>query len=565
MELDAIWHMHGCENMHHADPQSSELFQWLRMQEGSQRVALYASGFTPGLTFLHAVLLPSGNLERSWDDVHEWSGNPFDSPTCGLVYGGGEGARIELHTPWDEDQPEIFAGATQLVFGRSFDGRIVDSTYYELNQALTLAHGLHWIEERQAWCRFNDEGDIQDFAGISTFTPNGEESAVLVWIDRQLLDTYMAVTNTLLAQMFDCAWMPDFYSQFDQARVATYIDSERTLTCQFAIEEDASFFRGVHFIRSAQTARELGELQFTRSRAEREYETFIIQDWKNGRIVEWSCAPAALASYFDTDSPAPFQTSPVFFKPQVLDKYKADREKYQVANRTISCRDVWSLKTYGVNGAGQVHTYVSYLSRLPIAEQRYWKSFNEAPKAPISERAISSDFEARWDSMPDGLQDLKTTLYRLGRGAVTWFRLKQPDLLEHLNYPLTASFKTWDDAIIDMAKLAVEGLEHKALTAFAKKSNCALDPKWGSIRRLKEILICVGVDDQYAGELVSPFEQIQFLRTKLSAHAGATEAAQIRRKLLAEFKTPKSHIEAIASQLNANFATIEEILSTTFH
>lgn len=561
MELEAIWQLRGTEAEHRSDPEASDLFQWLRMQRVSQRVALYASGFAPGSTFLHAVLLPLGNLERSWDDVHEWSGNPFDSPTCGLVSGGGEGARIELHAPWDEDQPAVFVGATQLVFGRSFDGRIGDSMYYELNQELTLAHGLHWIEERQAWCRFNDEGDIQDLAGVSSFTPAGEESAVLVWIDRQLLELHLAATNTLLAQMFDCVWIPDSYSQFDQGRVTTYIDRDRTLTCKFAIEDDASFFRGVHFVRSEWTARELGEIQFARKRAEREYETFIIQDWKNGRIVEWSCAPSALASYFDVDSQAPFQTSPVFFNPQVLDKYKADREKYRVADRSISCRNAWSLKTYDVNKAGQVHTYVAYLGTLPIAEQRYWKSFNEAPKAPISERAISSDFEAKWDSTPDGLRDLKATLTHLNRSTVSWFRLKQPDLLEHLNYPLTTAFKAWDDAIIDLAKLVVEGLENRALTALAKNNNRAIDPKWGSIRRLKEVLLGIGVDDQYAGELVSPFEQIQFLRTKLSAHAGAGEAGQIRRKLLAEFKTPKAHIETIASQLNSSLTTIADILS----
>ena len=74
----------------------------------------------------------------------------------------------------------------------------------------------------------------------------------------------------------------------------------------------------------------------------------------------------------------------MFFKPQVLDKYKADREKYRLEDRTITCRNSWYLQTYDVNEAGQVHTYITYLGNLPIEEQRYWKAFNERPKAPIS-------------------------------------------------------------------------------------------------------------------------------------------------------------------------------------
>ncbi|MEZ5544692.1 MAG: hypothetical protein R3F10_05820 [Lysobacteraceae bacterium] len=559
MSLDAFDTLAAPRPEMQADPEDTPLLQWLRAQRTGPRVALYASGAAPGGVFLHAVLIPRGQRERPWDDLNEWSGNPFDHPSCGLVYGGGQGARVELHAPWDDSQPEVLLGAQQLVFGRAFDGRIGTPTYYELAQAITLSHDLHWLEERQAWCRFDDAGDLQEIAGLLR-TGRGDDGGTLVWIDHAVLETHMAATDTCLAQLFEGAWFDNVYRLRHLDNVATYVDAKRTLSCKLAIEPDASSFRGVQFIEARRSAADLGEAQLAHRRGDREYETFLIQDFKHGRLVESSCAPKALASYFHIGSEAPFQTSPVFFRPDVLDRYKADREKYRLTDRTLDCRHAWSLKTYDVNAAGQVHTYIGYLGNLPLAEQRYWKAFNEPPKAPISERAYQSDFEGRWDTHADPLRDLKGTVRHLHDRSLRWFRLKQPKLLEDLNYPLTAAFKPWDDTIIDLTKLVVEGLEHKTLSAVAKAQGRPGDPKWASIRWLREALMAVGTDDARAAELVAPFERLQALRSKLVAHAGGEESAKIRQRLVAEFKTPRAHIEAMAADLQHSLAQIAEIL-----
>jgi hypothetical protein len=91
----------------------------------------------------------------------------------------------------------------------------------------------------------------------------------------------------------------------------------------------------------------------------------------------------------------------------VLLKYKADSEKYRLQDRSISCRGAWHLDTYDINEAGQIHTYLIYLRNLPYEEQLYWKAFNEEPKAPISKRAVATDFEGSWDLEYDSLQSLK--------------------------------------------------------------------------------------------------------------------------------------------------------------
>jgi hypothetical protein len=541
-------------------PNQADLLAVLREQDSAEKVVLYASSYDCWSFFLHAVLVPKTNLDGSWENITEWSGNPFNSNGCGLVYGGGQGPRIEIHSPWENRLPPILQRARQLVFGRSFEARIGQKHYFELAQEITHTHGLHWIEERQAWCRLNEEGDVVDMAKLEERERLGGKSATLLWIDKRLLNMHMAATGTCLAQMFDSTRIPLDFHGFKNTGYQEHSDPAARIAYKFSIEGSASYFRGVQFILPNSSAQDLGQAEYEREHHTKEFETFIIQDWKNNRVVEWSCAPEALASYFNKDSELPFQTSPVFFKPQVLEKYKADREKYNLQDRSISCRNAWHLQTYDANEVGQIHTYITYLGQLPIQEQRYWKSFNEAPKGPISLRAYQTDFEGSWDTQQDPLQELKNRLLELGRKAPSWFRLKQPDLVEHLHYPLTPAFKPWDDTLIDLAKTVVEGLERSVLVAIAQRNGSAGDPKWGSIKWLREALTTSSVDEFRVQELVSPLEDIQLLRTKLAAHAGTNEATQIRRRLLREHGTPKAHIEFMSARLNASLSGITEII-----
>ena len=47
---------------------------------------------------------------------------------------------------------------------------------------------------------------------------------------------------------------------------------------------------------------------------------------------------------------------------------------------------------FDLNRVGQVHAYISDLRKIPFNEQYYWRTFNENPKATVSERARVSDF-----------------------------------------------------------------------------------------------------------------------------------------------------------------------------
>ena len=93
-------------------------------------------------------------------------------------------------------------------------------------------------------------------------------------------------------------------------------------------------------------------------RANREHASFIIQDFRNHKVVEVSAAPGHTANYFNGEgNELPYELSPAFFRPEVLSKYKADRDKYTIdeMRRFISCRGAWELRSYDINDADQVH------------------------------------------------------------------------------------------------------------------------------------------------------------------------------------------------------------------
>jgi hypothetical protein len=199
--------------------------------------------------------------------------------------------------------------------------------------------------------------------------------------------------------------------------------------------------------------------------------------------------------------------------------------------------------------ATQVHTYLVYLSRLPYSEQLYWKSFNEAPKETISDRAFTTDFKGEWSDHGGPLQDLQTCINQLHDAGVPWFTLREPALIDQLHYPLTLSDKIWSDTLIALAKLVAEGLERRYFEALAKQHGASGDTKWGSIRWLQEAMTATGVVEEVAAEVLTPLRTVQNLRTKLSAHSGGSEAAALRAELTRKRSNARAHIGHLSGEI----------------
>jgi len=291
----------------------------------------------------------------------------------------------------------------------------------------------------------------------------------------------------------------------------------------------------------------------------KQYCSYIAHDWKNKNLSEISCDPSCLANYF-TESDLPFEITPAFFKPEVLSKYKSDRAKYKLDSRSVGCRGAWHLETFDINSAGQVHTYLIYLSRLPYEEQLHWKQFNEHPKAPLSDRAIKTDFEGQWYEEYDPLSILKRKLDRLHTEGVDWWKLRDQDAPDKVHYPYTDSRDEWAEEILNLDQLIVEGLEEKWLRKKAKKLGCNPDARLRALKLAETILVAVDFEEAHAREIMSPFHTVHNLRSALKGHTSGSEAEKIRKDALTEYGSFRKHFEKICADCDESLEIIAEAL-----
>jgi hypothetical protein len=270
----------------------------------------------------------------------------------------------------------------------------------------------------------------------------------------------------------------------------------------------------------------------------------LAQDWRNKRITRISTDPAATANYFNAgQNSLPFELSPAFFKPDVILKYKMDREKYSFNHRSISCRCSWYLKEYDVNDAGQIFAYICDLRSLPYGEQQHWKSYNELPKAGISERALKNDFFGEWASCPDPVRDVLTVIHTCREKKVSWWTLREGKLLDQVTAPLTASRDEWAEAFMDLSKLVVEGFELSAIKARLAAKGVSHPAEEKSIALLERLI--AGPECGEERIRLEALRTIQHIRTKVRGHASGAEVEALVRNVISQHETFTSHFHHV--------------------
>ena len=507
--------------------------------------------------FIHGVLVPA-NLVDSPDaeDLLHWNCNADSA--WGISHGG-DPRSIWISPPLEHTGSDTIDQGEQFVFNRFFLGRLGEKNYFEVSQKFVHVSDLHFMPERNAYCRLDERGDIDEVVRIVKFPSKGDEfGGTVITVQRRALDEYMALLDVVMVRTFE-------FARFRSATLDGWnnpvpsLTGEGDLVYRSAIQKGhASYLRGYQVVRGKVTRNELlGKYSLGRSE-DKDYVSFIAHDWKNGgEIREISCAPDATANYF-VDSPLPFEMTPAFFRPDVLVKYKADSEKYQLQERSISCRGAWHLQTYDINSAGQVHTYLVYLRSLPYEEQVYWKSFNEAPKAPLSERAIATDFKGEWNLEYDPLRSVKEFCRQLDQRQVPFWTLRSEGLFNQVHYPVTSSPDEWANELLQLDKLVVEGFQVKWLRKRAAACGRTAKASAASITLVEECLVDLGFEDEDARNVVKPLRSLHTLRTKLKGHASDESATEIKRTAISGHGTYKAHFRVLCQECDEALRTINE-------
>ena len=530
---------------------------FLRANAGTNELVVYASG---EYTFIHSVVVQNERLTPvDQQDLMQWSFNPYTS-TASYVTGGGS-PDVWVERGLSGTGTKALKDAVQLIFGRTFEGWTGPGrTYYELHQEYAHLTGIHWRPEAHAYCRYNEHGDLEPIVSVTGREEKASNMA-LVTFKWEPLEEYLAASNASLVRMFDFTLLRrSGFSGWADGSTQEINESPNFFYRRRVMPGYAAYTRGVQIIRPHRSPQAI----FTRitdgwfGKKNKQYGEFIAHDWRNKRVTKISTDPAATTNYFQAEAnELPFELSPAFFRPEVLLKYKADRDKYTVGERDISCRAAWHLEAFDVNEAGQLHAYICYLRCLPYEEQLHWLSYNEPPKASISDRAAVNDFQGEFVSFEQPLRTVLSIVKRWRDDKVAWWTLRDEKLLERVNVPLTASRDEWAEAYMDLAKLVIEGFETGAIRAKLDATHVTYDKKKDqTLTMLEKLLTNAGVE-----RAIQNLRTVQRLRTTAKGHVGGSEAQQLAQDALMNHGTFANHFQHVCKQVADELETIEKSMA----
>lgn len=530
---------------------------YLQANARSDELIIFASG---PYSFVHSIAVPADALAADAPEaLLHWNANPYTS-IASYVSGGGRDTMWIEREKDHRGSPALDAGI-DLIFGRTFEGWPgPERAYFEVNQEYTHLSGIHWRPERSAYCRFDHNGDLADTVSVSV-RQNKRIEVSLVTFTWPELEEYLGIAGYALVRMFDFTLLRygDFGGWSDGPEEVVRVSNE--FLYRQKVQSGAAFTRGVQIIRP-RDARTISENVSGRwfGSSGHEYASFIAQDWRNNKITEISTDPAATTNYFEAGgNDLPYELSPAFFRPEVLSKYKTDREKYTVRERDIDCRTSWTLRGYDVNDAGQVFAYICYLRNLPFNEQLHWKSFNVPPKAGISERAYINDFKGEYVTFRHPRAETLSIIARWRDSEVEWWTLRDEDLLHRANPPISSSKDEWAEAIMDLSKLIVEGFVTKFLRAALDKVSEPYTREEKSIALLEKL---VARKNLYGGPVtLEGLRSVQYIRSKVKGHSAGSEGKAIVQDVLAKHGTYAEHFKQLCALMVDDLQRIESALS----
>lgn len=529
---------------------------YLKLNAENDELLIYAGS---KYILIHGVLAPSSKVTPpDGQDLQHSFLTVDDCWAIQRVWSDGQERSMYLEPPLSSSDSKSLEGGEKLIYLRSFTGVQQGLTPIELSQKLVHALDLYFVPERNAYCRLDRRGEIEDVIKII------QRKSVDKWDDldavtilRKELDKFMALSETSLVLRFDFTRVK--YEDFrGWGKIDGYEINEPDLFYHGGKDGQGSFVNGAMIVRPKVTVDELVRAwKDEEDPKKRQYAIFKIYDRKNKTNMETSCAPEFLSNYFQ-ESDLPWEISPAFFRPEVLLRFKADPERFTLEDRSITCRNAWYLKSYDINEAGQVHSYIGDLAHLPYEEQLYWQSFNEWPQGSISERAHQTDILGEWATAYDPLNALKRTIHKLDRSPPEWWNPRGEALSHATRYPATDSPKEWADEIMALDQLLVEGFVVKPLRVLAEAAGRKLDPNWGTLKVMQEVLVAKGRSEIEAKAVVAPMQKVHGLRTEVKGH-GTTDK---RRKAEIDARTKhgsfRSHFTQLAAECEKAF---NEVLS----
>lgn len=470
-------------------------------------IEIYRHTKGDGGTFvLVAGLVPEPLAEQTLGNA-DWDFDPArQRPGC-TRYGN---ASVAYHRFGSEE------GYEPLIIERSYDG--LKPNHVEISEEFRLFHNLYFDEKNRKYIKFMDDGQEVDVIR------KGQDKISVRAIE---VKQFLAIKEMRLALLFDTHRR--YHLKLSEIGCPpddrTIVENQFRFQCVVADSPcgDGSFVR-IHGKRLIQgfDKKDSGFWPFGDSEdEEKEYTEFIVGIDGNGSEL-----------FASSDPHGGRYLAPVYFRPEVLNRYYDSPSKYSVEDGYLRCGGLWGLRMDNGN-PDYVTVFLGDLGTdLPENERTYWRSFNIPPAGPMSSTAVRRSFLAEFaePERPDLVFKNLFSVFEKQWVEKHGWRLFKPfndndrHCLASLRIPATSEQSEFDVQLGYLAKVLVDSLNDAELDA-----RITGKPNQKSISKLEEYLREKGMPD--SGLHIKLLRDLQCLRSAGVAHRKGREYEKISQEL----------------------------------
>lgn len=256
---------------------------------------------------------------------------------------------------------------------------------------------------------------------------------------------------------------------------------------------------------------------------------FCVEELPDGTLRRFTCDPDRLRGGSGGDPEAPGYLTPVFFRPEVLDRYRRD-PVFFVTEREIRCGSSWRLSIDNVY-SDRVMVYLGDLGRyLPSFERQHFLANEVSPVGHrIAAEVVAADLLGLWTERTEGVvSQFFRALDRLKQswcqrfGVELYRELHDDDLylLQQIHIPSTRSQEEFDSIVQSLQRLLIEYIDESQFSAVKGSDS-------GSLNRMERFLKVNNINID-----MIPLRQLQNLRSRGTAHAKGRKYDKLKKEVL---------------------------------
>ncbi|MFW0170076.1 hypothetical protein [Rothia sp. P4278] len=380
------------------------------------------------------------------------------------------------------------------------------------------------------------------------------------------LQRYLFTTNQVAVVQFDCKK----YSRFEEFADKTVEVKENWVVGMYDATSRPQFLHG----KASSFARVMG--RFLISPRETKVlpallddelmpgypELIYSVDSNTGEEISFTSDPDKLSNYFGKNPDAPHYLQPVYFKSEVLHRYRSHPSKYEVTDSEVSCFRLWSVDI-SVNDEGMVIVYLGdFGKKIPWQEWDYWIAYNVPPSGGIPSDRIKRDFyniPASPESPMVVLKDKYREINSLSEekfGFIFWKELEKEDERSFRSlYGLAGNDYThFKDAVLLLSKVLVDSLNKKEME---KRIDLGEEKPMGLVV-LNKYLEALGDTQKSSDNL----HKLQRLRSAGGvAHRGNSDSMKPYKSLGLTRNDPHKDFNILIGKVNESLTAIHQLLS----